>query len=51
MQTTIVLVNQHDNNCPKCGSSINDGGKTCGSCGSVSPTLFFSLSATRKVTY
>jgi hypothetical protein len=35
MQSTTVLVNYH-NDCPKCGAGINDGSKTCGSCGSVS---------------
>ena len=27
------------NSCPKCGSGISGGGKTCGSCGAVSLQL------------
>ncbi|EAT92494.2 hypothetical protein SNOG_00999 [Parastagonospora nodorum SN15] len=36
MQSTTVLVNFH-NDCPKCGASISDATKTCGSCGSSCP--------------
>ncbi|KAF1913974.1 hypothetical protein BDU57DRAFT_454871 [Ampelomyces quisqualis] len=36
MQSTTVIVNSHNDNCPKCGAGISGDAKTCGSCGSVS---------------